>query len=87
MNSIIPAWMNLKQAAAYSGLCQQSIKNLIKLGKVKSSRLEIKGSQRGRRLVNRESLDALIEASVQATLSTVQPRAEIDRIQKGESHE
>lgn len=58
---IIPRWLTLEGAAKYTGLSQRTIENYIKDGLVISANVVRPGSTRGRRLVERPSLDAFIE--------------------------
>ncbi len=62
--SIIPRWLTLKGAAMYSGLSERTIENYIKADLVISSNVVMPGASRGRRLVERESLDAFIEQCI-----------------------
>lgn len=59
--SIVPRWLTLKGAAIYSGLSERTIENYIKADLIISSNVVMPGASRGRRLVERESLDAFIE--------------------------
>jgi hypothetical protein len=55
-----PAWLSWSQAAQYSGLCIQSLRNAEKTGAFETRMVVIKGRSKGRRLINRESLDRWI---------------------------
>ncbi len=55
-----PAWLSWKKAAHYSGLCIQTLRNAEKTGAFQSRMVIIKGRSKGRRLINRESLDRWI---------------------------
>ncbi|WP_419529552.1 helix-turn-helix domain-containing protein [Haloferula sp.] len=57
-------WLPLKKASIYSGLSARTLQNYIRKGLIKSSNVIAPGSSRGRRLIDRESLDAFIEAGV-----------------------
>ena len=58
---ITPRWLTLEGAAIYSGLSQRTIETYIKENLVVSANVIMPGRSRGRRLVERESLDAFIE--------------------------
>ena len=62
--SVTPKWLTLTQAAIYSGLGLRVLQNHAKAGFIRSSNVVSPGSTRGRRLIDRESLDAFIEAGV-----------------------
>jgi hypothetical protein len=64
---ITPRWLTLKGAARYSGLSERTIVNYIKDGLIVSSNVIRPGASRGRRLVDRISLDAFIEAQIGKT--------------------
>lgn len=57
-----PRWLTLKGAAVYSGLSSAGIGRLAAHGKIRSSLVSISGTKRGRRLVDRLSLDEFIES-------------------------
>jgi len=61
---ITPRWLTLTQATMYSGLGTRVLQNHIRGGFIRSSSVCAPGSSRGRRLIDRESLDAFIEAGV-----------------------
>lgn len=63
-SSITPRWLSYDQAANYSGLGKRVLQNHVKAGYVRSSNCIAPGCSRGRRLIDRESLDAFIEAGV-----------------------
>lgn len=56
--------MGIHQAALYSGVSSRLIENWIRAGLIRSSNVIAPGSTRGRRLIDRESIDAFIEAGV-----------------------
>lgn len=62
--AITPRWLGIAQAVTYSGLGERVLQNHIKNGFIRSSHACAPGSSRGRRLIDRESLDAFIEAGV-----------------------
>lgn len=64
---ITPRWLGYEQAAIYSGLGIRVLQNHAKAGFIRSSNACAPGSTRGRRLIDRESLDAFIEAGVGKT--------------------
>lgn len=59
-----PAWFTVADAAKYSGLSAALIYELIKENCIVSSTVLRPGRRRGRRLVQRASIDAFIEAGV-----------------------
>lgn len=59
-----PAWFTISDAARYSGLSTALIYELIKDGSLVSSTVLRPGKRRGRRLINRASIDSFIEAGV-----------------------
>lgn len=61
---ITPRWFTLAQASMYSGLGTRVLQNYIREELIRSSNVCSPGTSRGRRLINRESLDAFIEAGV-----------------------
>jgi len=58
---IVPRWLTLKGAAIHTGLSERTIENHVRANLVISSNVVMPGATRGRRLVERESLDAFIE--------------------------
>lgn len=62
--NINPRWLGFDQAALYSGLGVRVLQNHVKAGFIRSSNCRAPGASRGRRLIDRESLDAFIEAGV-----------------------
>jgi len=63
-HQIVPRWLTLKGAAIYSGLSERTIENYIKADLVVSSNVVMPGNSRGRRLIERASLDAFIERGI-----------------------
>lgn len=63
-SSALPAWLPVSGAARYSGLSRALIYEHIHDGSLVSSTVKRPGRSRGRRLVQRESLDRLIEAGI-----------------------
>jgi excisionase family DNA binding protein len=59
--TLAPRWLTLEGAAKYTGLSQRTIENYIKDGLIISANVMRPGASRGRRLVERPSLDAFIE--------------------------
>lgn len=57
-----PRWLSLKGASRYSSLSDRTIQKLISLGLLKSKLLKMPGTASGRRLIDRESLDRIIES-------------------------
>lgn len=60
----LPAWFTISEASRYSGLSAALLYELIKENCIVSSTVLRPGRRRGRRLVQRESIDAFIEAGV-----------------------
>jgi hypothetical protein len=60
-DNITPRWLTLEGAVKYTGLSKRTIENYINDGLVISSNVIRPGATRGRRLVDRPSLDAFIE--------------------------
>jgi hypothetical protein len=60
----LPAWFPVAAAARYSGLSRALIYEHIADGALVSSTVKRPGRSRGRRLVQRVSLDRLIEAGI-----------------------
>ena len=61
---IFPRWLTIKGAAIYSGLSERTIQNYIKADVIISSNVVLPGASRGRRLIERISLDAFIEKGI-----------------------
>ena len=59
-----PRWLTIESASSYSGFSKSTVQNYIKAGLIRSSNVVAPGNSRGRRLIDRESLDAFIEAGV-----------------------
>lgn len=59
-----PAWFSVSDAVHYSGLSSALLYELIKDEIIVSSTVLRPGRRRGRRLIQRASLDAFIEAGV-----------------------
>lgn len=64
---ITPQWLTIEGARRYTGLSSNTIYNYIKSGHVVSAMVKLPGNGRGRRLINRASLDAFIERYVVGT--------------------
>ena len=64
---ITPQWLTIEGATKYSGLSDGTIWTYIRAGHIVSSNIVLPGNRRGRRLINRASLDAFIERYVVAT--------------------
>ena len=63
-NDITPRWLGLAQAAVYSSVTAQTLRNWEKLGKLTLHRVSPAGT-RGRVLIDREELDSLIVSYAQ----------------------
>ena len=82
-DEITRRWLNYQQAEIYSGIGQRTIQSHVKAGYIRSSNACAPGTSRGRRLIDRESLDAFIERGVNAPptqLAMNAPRAELARV-------
>jgi molybdenum-dependent DNA-binding transcriptional regulator ModE len=64
---IAPQWLTIEGATRYSGLSDGTIWTYIREGHIVSSNIVLPGNIRGRRLINRASLDAFIERYVVGT--------------------
>jgi hypothetical protein len=64
--TLTPKWLTLEQAQQYCGLNARTIQNHIKAGLIRSANVTAPGASRGRRLVDRVSLDEFIEGHVGA---------------------
>ena len=62
--STLPAWLTVAEAARYSGLSQALLYELIKEHCIISSTVLRPGRRRGRRLIQRASIDAFIEKGI-----------------------
>ena len=62
--AILPKTLTFQQGVHYSGLSIGTLRNYEKAGLITVYNLMIPGTTRGRRLIDRSSLDSLIEASV-----------------------
>ena len=73
--TVEPAWLSWQESAVYSGLCVQTLRNAEKLGHFQTRVVTLSGRKKGRRLINRESLDTWLwsNASQQAEPSQLQP--------------
>lgn len=65
---ISPQWLTIEGACRYSGLSDGTIRNYISEGHIVSANVVLPGNSRGRRLINRPSLDAFIERYVVGTI-------------------
>lgn len=59
-----PRWLTYRAAAQYCGLSSRTLLNYELRGLIKVANLIQPGSRRGRKLVDRTSLDELIESSI-----------------------
>ena len=62
--NVIVRWLGISQAAIYSGVSTRLLENWIRDGLIRSSNVIAPGATRGRRLIDRESLDSFIESGV-----------------------
>lgn len=58
-----PRWLSYESAAAYSSFCSGHLERLAKAGLIKSHNVRMPGASRGRRVIDRHSLDSYIESS------------------------
>jgi hypothetical protein len=63
-HSVTPHWLTYEQAAIYSGLGIRVLQNHVRAGFIRSSNACAPGASKGRRLLERASIDAFIEAGV-----------------------
>ena len=70
-DNITPRWLTYASAAKYSGLSARTIQNYVNAGHVQSSNVMAPGATRGRRLIDRASLDAFIERGLSAPKTTL----------------
>ena len=63
-NVFLPAWLTVRGASEYSGLSDSLIYCHLQDGSLVSSTVKRPGCRRGRRLIQRESLDQLIESGI-----------------------
>lgn len=72
-----PKWLTYQTAPEYCGLSARTLQNYEAAGLIRVSNIIQPGSKRGRKLIDRESLDELIEGSVgKKTLVDICPRKE-----------
>ena len=62
-------WLTYQQAEIYSGIGSRTLQNHVRAGFIRSSNACAPGSTRGRRLIDRRSLDEFIEAGVNAPMT------------------
>ncbi len=67
---IAARWLSLKGASIYAGICSQTIRNWAKAGHLTLHNVTLMGS-RGRVLIDRHELDALIESYAGAPASAL----------------
>lgn len=60
---ITPRWLTYERASAYSSLSTRTLESHVKAGLIQSRNVCTPGRKRGRRLIDRESLDSFIEGS------------------------
>lgn len=64
-------WLTFQSAALYAGVSVRTLQNWEQAGCFKSANVVIPGSTRGRRLIDRESLDRFIESFIGAPASKI----------------
>ena len=62
--AFLPKSITFQQAASYSGLSTGTLRNYDKAGLITVYNVLIPGATRGRKLIDRESLDQLLESSL-----------------------
>jgi hypothetical protein len=59
---LVPRWLRIPDAVAYGGISKSQLYNFIRSGKLQTAKVRGRGDgTRGRRLVDRLSLDRLLE--------------------------
>jgi hypothetical protein len=58
-----PRWLTYQAAPSYCGLSKRTLQNYENAGLIRVGNIIQPGSRRGRKLIDRESLDELIERS------------------------
>jgi hypothetical protein len=59
---LVPRWLKIPDAVAYGGISKSQLYNFIRSGKLQTAKVRGRGDgRRGRRLVDRLSLDRLLE--------------------------
>jgi hypothetical protein len=66
INAIAPAWLTFEGGSQYSGLSSRTLQNYAAANNIRTSNVIAPGATRGRRLIDRKSLDEFIEAGVGA---------------------
>ena len=61
--AIQPRWLSVSDAAKYSSFCERHIRKLCSKGVVQSKNVKLEGASKGRRVIDRLSLDRFIEES------------------------
>ena len=61
---VAPAWLNYKQAEAYSSLSRTTLWQLINADEIKAARISINGSKRPAVRIERASLQGYMEKAV-----------------------
>ena len=60
---LVPRWLRIPDAVAYGGISKSQLYNFIRSGKLQTAKVRGRGDgTRGRRLVDRLSLDRLLES-------------------------
>lgn len=63
-SAILPGWLTYQTAPKYCGLSARTLLNYENAGLIRVANIIQPGSRRGRKLIDRESLDNLLEASI-----------------------
>jgi Helix-turn-helix domain len=61
---LIPRWLRTRHAVAYSGLSRSKLYELFGSGRIKAANVRDKGSRKGVRVFDRESIDEFLERQV-----------------------
>jgi hypothetical protein len=64
-----PRWLSLDAAEQYTGVSRRQIQVWRAMGYIKSANIVLPGATRGRRVYDRESIDAFIESYISAPVS------------------
>jgi hypothetical protein len=66
LSAIAPAWLTFEGGSQYSGLSIRTLQNYAAANYIRTSNVIAPGATRGRRLIDRASLDEFLEAGVGA---------------------
>ena len=66
-STVQPRWLKVPVAVRYSGINRARLYILLADGQIKSASVRSKGSSRGIRVIDRESIDAFLSANLTGT--------------------